>query len=360
LSPGHEAAADEEENIGMRNYHLGRPMTMSLIAAIPAVLFVSGPDSDLRADAPLVVFDVPYAVECRDVTPGDRSTASARKIIEAVVKISPQMYAGEEQDIKRLHYEISTQQQMPVVGFLPNSEVATDVAGGTIAIQSSEHHGNLSFRYLVMPGTGNGQIRGDLESSRARYGLLAPKQVLVAAGTIERGCGVYYDLRYSTQDTLERPRDFACLFEVARNWRADYLTVRCKAQWLKPGFAGVTKTEADCGAGLLCVGLYMADDDQARAYAEAVAKKQQLYFGRLAVDAKEVKAKAAENVLVAVVRQFSGQAMRGSAPKMKLGAALESNLDEHQELREQLPARARDASKEFDAVKHAIRTMNGK
>ena len=114
------------------------------------------------------------------------------------------------------------------MSFLPNSEVATDVAGGTIAIQSSEYHGNLSFRYLVMPGTGNGQLRGDLESSHAQYGLLAPKQVLVAAGTIERGCGVYYDLRYSTQDTLERPRDFACLFEVGKNWCADYLTVRCK------------------------------------------------------------------------------------------------------------------------------------
>ena len=133
-----------------------------------------------------------------------------------------------------------------------------------------------------------------------------------------------------------------------------------QAQWLKPGFIGVTKAEADCGAGLLCVGLYMSDDDQARGYAEAVAKQQQLYFRRLAADAQEVKVKSPENVLAAVVRQFSDHAMRGPSPKMKLGAAVEANLDEHKELWEQLPTDARDAGKEFDAVKQEIRTMNGK
>jgi hypothetical protein len=333
---------------------------MLIVAAIPAVSLVNGPDSSLRAESPLVVFDVPFSVECRDVTPRDRQAASARKIIEAVVKISPQMYAGEEQDLKRLHYEISTGQQMPVVSFLPNSEVATDVAGGAIAIQSSEYHGNLSFRYLVMPVTGNGQLRGDLESSHAQYTMLAPKQILVAAGTIERGCGVYYDLRYSTQDTLQRQRDFACLFEVAKNWRADYVTIHCKARGVKRGFAGVTEAEAECGAGLLCVGLYMTDDDQARTYAEAVAKKQQLYFRRLAVNAQEAKSQSTENVLASVGRLFSSHVVRATAPSMKIGAAVEANLDEHKGLREQLPADARDAGKEFDAVKQEIRAMNGK
>ena len=141
---------------------------------------------------------------------------------------------------------------------------------------------------------------------------------------------------------------------------ADFITVRCKAQWLKPGFAGVTKAEADCGAELLCVGIYMTDDDQARQYAEILAKKQQLYFRRLAVGAREVKANSTDDILVAVVQQFSGHAMRGPAPKMKLGAAVAANLDEHKELRERLPADARDAGKEFDAVKQEIRTMNGK
>jgi hypothetical protein len=344
----------------MQNYLSWRPMTMVLMAAIPTVLLVNGPNSQLRAESPLVVFDVPFSVECRDVTPKERQAASARKIIEAVVKISPQMYAGEERDIRRLHYEISTEQQMPIVSFLPNSEVGSDVAGGTIAIQSSQYHGNLSFRYLVMPATGNGQLKGDLESSHAQYALLAPKQILIAAGTIERGCGVYYDLRYSTQDTLQRQRDFACLFEVTKNWRADYVTIRCKARGVKRGFAGVTEAEADCGSGLLCVGLYMMDDDQARAYAEAVAKKQQLYFRRLAVNAQEAKAKSTESVLASVGRLFSSHVVRATAPSMKIGAAVEANLDEHKELREQLPADARDAGKEFDAVKQEIRTMNGK
>ena len=71
------------------------------------------------AETPVVVFDLPLTVECRDVTPQRYEASYHRKIFEAVVKISPQLLAGEEKDLKKLHYEISTAQQMPVVSFAP-------------------------------------------------------------------------------------------------------------------------------------------------------------------------------------------------------------------------------------------------
>jgi hypothetical protein len=108
-----------------------------------------------------------------DATPKGFRDAYKREIIEAVFKISPQLLAGEERNLKGLHYEISTEQQMPVVSYLPSSQVATDVAGGTIAIQDSSHHGELSVRYLVLPTTGNGDLKADLKSSHAQYTLLA-------------------------------------------------------------------------------------------------------------------------------------------------------------------------------------------
>lgn len=239
-----------------------------------------------RAEIPVVVFDVPLTTECRDVTPQGFREAYQREIIEAVFKISPQLLAGEEKDLKRLHYEISTEQQMPVVHFLPNAEVSTDVVNGTIAIQNSSHHGEISFRYLILPGKGDGQLKGDLESSQAQFNFLAPKQLLIAAGTIERGCGVYFDLRRSTQDTLQKQREFACLFEVPAGWRADAVTVRCQARGVKRGLAGLLDSEVPCGFGLLSVGLYKRDDGEARQYARLFAKKQQAYLDKLAQQAK--------------------------------------------------------------------------
>ena len=163
---------------------------------------------------------------------------------------------------------------------------------------------------------------------------------------------------YSTQDTLLRQRDFACLFEVDKNWRADYVVVRCKARGVTRGFAGTT-AEADCGAGLLCVGVYMEGDDYARAYAEDVAKRQQKVYRQLAEKAYEAQAKSASGVLASVGGMFASRAARDGAI-IKIGAAVEAALDEHQEQRQQLPADVRDAGKEFNAVKQALRAMNGK
>jgi hypothetical protein len=223
----------------------------------------------------VVVFDVPLVTECRDVTPHGFREAYQREVIEVVFKVSPQLLAGEEEDLKRLHYEISTEEQMPVVHYLPNAEVTTDVVNGTIAIRNSSHHGEVSFRYLVLPTTGDGNLTGDLESSHAQFGLLAPKQLLIASGTIERGYGVYYELRSSSQDTLQKQREFACLFDVPVTWRADAVTIRCQAKGVKRGLGGLLDSDVACGSGLLCVGLYKRDDREAREYANTLARKQQ-------------------------------------------------------------------------------------
>ncbi len=245
-----------------------------------AVTITSSLGAAAMAEVPYVEFDVPLIAECRDVTPKGFREAYKREIIEAVFNVSPQLLAGEEKDLKRLHYEISTEQQMPVVGYLPSSQVATDVVNGTIAIQNSVHHGEVSFRYLILPTTGNGDLKGDLESSHAQYGLLAARQLLLAAGTIERGYGVYFDLKPSSQDTLQKQREFACLFDVPGAWRADYVTVRCNAKATKHGLISLLDSDVACGSGLLFVGLYKKGDGEARAYADMLARTQQMNSAR--------------------------------------------------------------------------------
>ena len=335
-----------------------------------------------KAEVPVVVFDVPLITECRDVTPQGFREAYKREIIETVFKISPQLMAGEEKDLKRLHYEISTEQQMPVVNYLPNAEVATDVVNGTIAIQNSSHHGEVSFRYLVLPTTGDGSLKGDLESSHAQFSLLAPKQVLIAAGTIERGCGVFFELRQSTQDTLQKQREFACLFEVPVAWRADAVTIRCNAKGVKHGLGGLLESDVACGSGLLCVGLYKRDDGEAREYANMLARKQQAYFSKLAEQAKAPRL----DPLTALDRLFSGSKAKSQICKTTaIGAAVQSHIEECRLLAvsqkvskevqpggqlktaidddaplAEVPRDARDALNEMNAAKDELRKMNGK
>ncbi len=315
-----------------------------------------------RAEVPLVVFDVPLTAECRDVTPKGFREAYKREVIEAVFKISPQLLAGQEKDLKRLHYEISTEQQMPVVSYLPSSQVATDVVDGTIAIQNSSRHGELSFRYLILPTTGNGDVKGDLESSHAQYGLLAPKQVLLAAGTIDRGYGVYFDLKPSTQDTLQKQREFACLFDVPMTWRADYVTIRCNANGTKRGFGGLVDSNVACGSGLLCVGLYKQDDGEARAFADSLARKQQMYFNRLSQQTRTKSTKSAglSESLSTLERMVSGgSVMKAKHPETTaIGAAVNSKIEDGDAT--ELPQDAASTGDDVKAAKEELRKMNGK
>jgi hypothetical protein len=327
------------------------------LAAVAVLVGTAG-----GTEVPLVVFDVPLTAECRDVTPKGFREAYKREIIETVFKVSPQLLAGEEKDLKRLHYEISTEQQMPVVSYLPSSQVDTDVVDGTIAIQNSSRHGELSFRYLILPTTGNGDLKGDLESSHAQYGRLAPKQLLLAAGTIERGYGVYFDLKPSSQDTLQKQREFACLFDVPLAWRADYVTIRCNARGTKRGFGGLVDSNVACGSGLLCVGLYKQDDGEARAYAGMLARKQQTYFNRLSQQAstKSTKATGLGDSLSSLERMVSGgTVMKAKQPETTgIGAAVQSQIEEGQPA--DLPQDAQSARDEVKAAKDELRKMNGK
>jgi hypothetical protein len=313
-----------------------------------------------KAETPLVVFDTPLTAECRDVTPRGFRESYKREVIEVVFKVSPQLLSGDEKDLKRLHYEISTEQQMPVLGYLPSAQVTTDVANGTIAIQNSSHHGELSFRYLIVPTTGNGDLKADLESSRAQFTLLAPKQLLLAAGTIDRGYGVYFDLQPSTQDTLQKQRELACLFDVPLQWRADYVTIRCNSKGTKHGLGGLIDSEVACGAGLLCVGLYKQEDGEARAYAEGLARKQQLYFNRVVVAQMRTKAAKSAGPHVSLAgpdRPTPGPTMKAKVITAAIGGAVQSQLEAHPT---ELPEEARAACEELNAAKEELRKMNGK
>jgi hypothetical protein len=183
----------------------------------------------------------------------------------------------------------------------------------------------------------------------------------VASGTIERGCGVYYDLKPSTQDTLQKQREFACLFDVPSTWRANYLTVRCRAQAVKHGLLG--DSEANCGVGLLSVGLYKQDDAEAMAAAYELGRKQQQYLDQLRTDPKFSKNENSGGLpdfLAGVKRAHSGRAHKTEArrPSTGPGAALQARVSEDKSLQAGLSSDTRKAGDVVATAKDALRKMN--
>lgn len=335
----------------------------TLACFVSALLFLAFVGTRAEAEAPLVVFDMPFALECREVTPKGYRESYQKRVIEAVFKISPQLLAGEERDLRRLRYEISTEQQMPIVGYLPDSQVASDIEGN-IAIKTREHHGQLLVHYFFTPAAGDGKLQADLESSQAQYSLLAPKQLLLATGTIQRGCGVFYDLKPSTQDTLQKPREYACLFEVPASWRADYAMVTCRARGMKRTL--MVANEVNCGSGTLAVGLYCQHDGEARAIAEELARRQQIYLNRLAQEsrasqAKREKAEWLAGVLENVERAATQRTtMKAKQPNLGVGAAIQEKIQEDKALGADFSLDTKSAGDELAEAKESLRRLNGK
>jgi hypothetical protein len=240
----------------------------------------------VRGEYPVVEFDVGWTVACRDVTPDSIRSKGTVKMIEAVFRLSPQLLKGKETDLKRVRYDVyGPDGQMPVMCFAPGSVVGTNVIDGTVEIESVTGEAGISFAYVIGPKSGKGIAEAEWRQSRLRYKLLAPKTLVQATGTTRRGGGVYYDLRPSTQDTLQRQREFAVVFEVPKTWRADYITFECLADGYDRGV--VFTEEGVCGLAMYSVGLYMEGDDEARKAAKALAEAQKRYFEELTKHQKE-------------------------------------------------------------------------
>ena len=63
---------------------------------------------------------------------------------------------------------------------------------------------------------------------------------------------------------------FTCRFAVPLDWRADWAVVRCRALCRRDELFGGDKIES-CGAAEFYVGLYLHDDAEAKAAADALA-----------------------------------------------------------------------------------------
>jgi len=101
-----------------------------------------------------------------------------------------------------------------------------------------------------------------------------PKQLFLASGTTNRGHGVFFKLKPSSQASLEGQKEFVCLFIVPKDWRGDYACIACRAKGYNRSLW--TRVE-ECGTAEVCVGLYLRGDPEARQAAKQLARAYETY-----------------------------------------------------------------------------------
>ena len=228
-----------------------------------------------------VVFDIPSKVECVDVTP-ERCAAThpTMKVIEAKFQISAGFVEGGESTTADFVYMISSpEMRLKVLDFLPNTTLESSTAEDRIEVTDSTESsdastGDARVAYsLLSLGASKNQASKKTESNH--YQRVAPKNLVLASGTINRGHGVFYKLRPSNKGSLEGAKEFVMLCVVPKTWRGDWCTVVCSARANK-------KSGAMAGIEQAHVGLYLRGDRHASELSDELTHVQITNGGLLA------------------------------------------------------------------------------
>lgn len=237
-----------------------------------------------QAGPPRVGFDVSYSVECRDVTPQECAEANPQsKIIEARFQVSALVRRGEEEDVKELMYVVlSPEKRLQVVDFEPKTQMESEFIDPVQVVETDEDASSLngSFSVEINPLSNlevtpsAGASKTSKNNRQEKYAKLAPRQLVVASGTMNRGHGVFFKLKPFSQVSLQGRKEFVCRFVVPKDWRADYVYVDCAAE---PRSRSPWPGSEPVGARRVLVGLYLQGDGEAREAAERLAYAYETY-----------------------------------------------------------------------------------
>ncbi len=259
------------------------------LVAVGMLLLVA----DARAGSPpLLDFDVPFSIGCRTLPIKNPALeGGAKELVEAVIPISARLQAGVEKDLKHCLYTVvdpSEPATLTVTDLLPQTQLKTEYAK---PIQFTNEKLakigiNLSAHYVVAAtGDASGQLKSGMN-----YELLPPQDIVLASGTLQHGHGVFYELKPSSQTTLEGIKSYSVIFAVPRGWRGGCLRLDCEAVGIDRGVLPQFDRDVQSGRAVFYLALHRAGDGEAERFADDVARSQQDLFDSLGRRRREVKA----------------------------------------------------------------------
>lgn len=228
-----------------------------------------------EAGGPELTFDFASTAECRDVTADyDGDAYPDEKIVELNLRISVHLLSGNMNEVEELRIELGDcDSRIRVHSFAPTTTLESSLSEDiqwTKTVESGNSLGaSLGGEAPVVLGetvahvtpTVNGGL-SNREVVTEKQIRVAPRQVVVVSGTINKAHGAFFKLRPTPQTTLEGVHEITVRFIVPDQWRGDSLRVCCQAT----GRQQVLWMKQQTTWARLCapVAIYLAGDREAR------------------------------------------------------------------------------------------------
>ncbi|QEF96507.1 hypothetical protein Mal15_05350 [Stieleria maiorica] len=208
---------------------------------------------DAPADAPKIQFDMPAVVVAQDTSLPGQATGLPRQGREVSVQlVLSSLIAGRvgvaSQDappIDHLLVRCRMRDRLPVIDFAPKTELQSDFAGPISVTNKDEQSDSIGLNLDgVVPHVGAAHFGADESRKRSdstEFQRQAPVQAVIASGTIDRGRGVYFKFRWTTQQVLEGEKLFRVSFAVPESWRGGLLEVSITAHGVDHSLFGSSK-----------------------------------------------------------------------------------------------------------------------
>jgi len=247
-----------------------RRWSFGAIASSMIVVRVAG------ATPPAVEFDLPPLAVCHPISvPEIVKLHPSDNVVEVVFELSTRVVAGNEADVKHITVEIrSPDRQLLLVGYLPATTLLSESSDGVIEVEEHRATGQIAIEYGVPSAKIQASAKNSGDSKIVEK-KLAPKSLLVSSAAIDRSHGVVFRLHPSSQDSLQKTRQFVCQFAVPPGFRGDYVQLTCTAVGVNRGAVRSLDSEITAGLARYTVGIYLDGDGAARQAAEVLAQRQE-------------------------------------------------------------------------------------
>lgn len=170
-------------------------------------------------------------------------------------------------------------EDIAVVDYFPKTETSSDVSSPIQVEQSQETTRSIGIHldgsYGHTAGGNASASSADKDRESVQYSRVAPVQAVSAAGTIDRGRGVYFKLRWTATQILEGEKQFQVTLQVPRGWRGSLMDVSVRADRHETKFGGLDEETVVLGAAEFVVAAYREGDGEALAQAQRLSNTEQ-------------------------------------------------------------------------------------
>lgn len=248
-----------------------RPTHYSVLAT---GLFYSLSLSAVAAEPPVIRFDLPATTAASPIDSSDPSSP-----VEIELKLSSMIASPNVPRIDQWLVRCEPRDgNLTVADYAPRTEVGSDIGSPINVKQTDEKTDSfglsLDGSYGHLARAHGGADHSTKNSESVQYDRLAPVQAVTASGTIRRGRGVYFKLRWTSQQVLEGEKSFRITLNVPPTWRGGLIDVSVLAQAERQSFAGLDREVKTLGSARFVVAAYRESDREAKAMAMKLARAE--------------------------------------------------------------------------------------